>query len=214
MVLGRRGRSFSSMAFGPIARALVRAGVSPDVVTVAGTLLTVGIAFGLLARGHLVVGSLALGVVLLTDSIDGLMARQVGRSSTWGAFLDSTMDRFGDAAIFAAITIYALSVPAPAGTWLFGFALALIPLALIVSYARARAEAVGFTAAVGLAERADRLIVTLVACLLVGLGLSPWILVVGVGYAAVASLITVIQRMVTVYRQSVAGEEREASNGT
>lgn len=201
MVLGRRGRSFTQIVFGPVARLLVRARISPDVVTVTGTLLTIAIAFGLLARGHLVAGPLALGVVLLTDSIDGLMAREMGRTSRWGAFLDSTMDRFGDAAIYTAFALYSRTIPGVLGEWTFGLALALVPLALIVSYARARAEAVGFEAAVGIAERTDRLIVTLVAALLVGLGLPPWILTIGIGYAALASFVTILQRMYAVYWQ-------------
>ncbi len=210
MVLGRRGRSFTSTVFGPLARLLVRAGVSPDVVTVTGTVLTVAIAFGLLARGHIVVAPLALGLILLTDSIDGIMARHMGRTSKWGAFLDSTMDRFGDAAIYTSMALYALTMESAAGPWAFGFSLALVPLALIVSYARARAEAVGFTASVGIAERADRLIITLVALFLVGLGMPEWVFAVGVGYAALASLITVIQRMYAVYQQDVAARQQSA----
>lgn len=201
MVIGQRGRGFSSAAFGPVARTLVRWNVSPDVVTVAGTVATAAVAFGLLARGHLVSGSLLLAVVLLTDSIDGLMAREVNRDSAWGAFLDSTMDRFGDAAIYSAIAVFTLTIPGALGTWTFSFALAIVPLALIVSYARARAEGVGLSAAVGIAERTDRLIVSLLGCLLVGLGLPEWVLTVALAWVAVASLITVVQRMVAVYRQ-------------
>ena len=201
MVVGQHGRGFSSTLFGPVARTLVRWKVSPDVVTVAGTVATAAVAFGLLARGHLVSGSLLLGVVLLTDSIDGLMARETHRNSAWGAFLDSTMDRFGDASIYSAIAVYALSVPGALGTWTFGFALAIVPLALIVSYARARAEGVGLPASVGIAERSDRLLISLLGCLLVGLGLPAWVLTVALGWVAIASFITVLQRMATVYRQ-------------
>lgn len=204
MVLGQRGRGFSATAFGPVARFLVSRNVSPDVVTVAGTLATAALAFGLLARGHLVAGPLLLGVVLLTDSIDGLMARDMRRNSAWGAFLDSTMDRFGDSAIYSAIAVHAVTIPGTLGDWTSGFALALLPLALLVSYARARAEAVGFTAAVGIAERTDRLIISLLGCLLVGLGLPVWVLTVALGYTALASFITVIQRMVAVHHQAVA----------
>lgn len=202
MVIGQHGRGFSSVAFGPVARTLVRWHVSPDVVTVGGTVATAAISFGLLARGHLVAGSLLLGVVLLTDSIDGLMAREMHRDSDWGAFLDSTMDRFGDASVYSAIAVFTLSIPGTLGDWTFGFALAIVPLALIVSYARSRAESVGLTAAVGIAERSDRLIISLLGCLLVGLGLPVWVLTVLLGYVAVASLVTVIQRMTTVYRQA------------
>lgn len=201
MVVGQHGRGFSATVFGPVARTLVRWKVSPDVVTVAGTVATAALAFGLLARGYLVSGSLLLGLVLLTDSIDGLMARETHRNSAWGAFLDSTMDRFGDACIYAAIAVFTLSIPGVLGTWTFAFALAIVPLALIVSYARARAEGVGLSASVGIAERSDRLIVSLLGCLLVGLGLPAWVLTVALGWVALASFITVLQRMVTVYRQ-------------
>lgn len=208
MVVGQHGRSFSRAVFGPLARALVRAGISPDVVTVSGTILTIAIAFGVLARGNLVVGSLGLGLVLLTDSIDGIMAREMGRESQWGAFLDSTMDRLGDAAIYTAIALYSLSLDGAVGDWTFGFALALVPLALIVSYARARAEAVGYEASGGIAERTDRLLVTLFPVLFVGLGAPAWVLTIGLGYAVFASFITVLQRMRAVYVQ-----DREALDG-
>lgn len=211
MTLGRRGRSFTGTVFGPVANGLVRLGVSPDAVTVTGTLLTVAASFGLLAQGHLVAGPLVLAVILLSDSIDGLMARRIGRSSRWGAFLDSTMDRFGDAAVYSALALYGLSVEGPAGTAIFACGFALVPLALIVSYARARAEAVGLTAAVGFAERTDRLIVTLVAAFLVGLGLDPWVLAAGLGIAALGSLITIFQRMATVAAQDRAAAASEGS---
>lgn len=208
MTLGRRGRSFMQAVFGPLARLLVRLGVSPDAVTIAGTLLTGVLSFGLLARGHLVAGPLALAAVLLADSIDGLMARQLGRSSRWGAFLDSTMDRFGDAAVFSSLALYGLSVPGAAGDTIFGLGFALLPLALIVSYARARAEAVGLAASVGIAERTDRLILTLVPALLVGLGLSPWVLAGGLGVAVAGSAATIVQRMLAV----VAADRAEATD--
>lgn len=205
MTLGQRGRSFTSAVFGPVARLLVRLGVSPDAVTITGTLATVAISFALLARGHLVAGPLALLAVLLADSIDGLMARQMGRSSRWGAFLDSTMDRFGDAAVFSALALYGLGVPGPAGTAVFASGFALVPLALIVSYARARAEAVGLAAAVGIAERTDRLILTLVPAFVVGLGASPWVLAGGLIAAAGGSLVTIVQRMAAVAAQDREG---------
>lgn len=201
MVIGQRGRGVSTAALGRLARTLVRWNISPDVVTIAGTAATALVSFGVLARGHLVAGSLLLGVVLLTDSIDGLMARQLRRSSAWGAFLDSTMDRIGDASVFSAITIVSLTLPGTLGRWTAGFALAIVPLALLVSYTRARAEGLGLTASGGLAERTDRLVVALVGCLLVGLGLPTWVLTAALGWVAIASLITVGQRIAAVYRQ-------------
>lgn len=205
MVIGRRGRSAQEVVFGPLARALVRAGVSPDAVTIVGTIATITVAFTLVATGHLVAGPLLLGLVLFADSIDGLMARHSGRNSSWGAFLDSVMDRFGDAAVFSALAIYGLSLGGSLGAWTAGFGFALVPLALIVSYARARAESLGVQASVGIAERTDRLLFTLFPALFVGLGAPAWVLTAGLGYAAFASLITIIQRMIAVYRQAGAG---------
>lgn len=201
MVLGRRGRSVSEVVLGPIVRGLARAGVSPDAVTVTGTVATIAASFGLLARGYLVAGTLVLVLVMLTDSVDGLLARETGKESQWGAFLDSVMDRLGDAAVFSAVAIYTLQIPGALGTWTSAFALALLPLALIVSYVRARAESIGFTANVGIAERSDRLLITGIGTLSVGLGAPVWVLTVALGYAAVASLITVIQRIVAVRKQ-------------
>lgn len=201
MVLGRHGRGFTRTIFGPVARLLVRWKVSPDVVTVLGTLSTIAASFLLIARGHLIAGPVVLLVVLLADSIDGLMAREMGRNSRWGAFLDSTMDRFADASLFASFALLGLSIPTWHGPWIFGLSFALVPLALIVSYARARAEAVGISASVGIAERADRLIATLVPAFLVGLGAPLWVLIVGLGYAVIASAITILQRMRAVWRE-------------
>jgi len=104
-VLSSKGRVFTDAVFGPVARALVRAGVSPDVVTVTGTVLTVGAALWLLPTGHFVAGPLVIAAVVLVDSVDGLMARTLGRSTRWGAFLDSTLDRIADAAIFSGLLL-------------------------------------------------------------------------------------------------------------
>src|SRR5690606_25146364 len=101
-------RGFAQAVFGPAARLLVRLGVSPDTVTVAGTVLTSTTALTLLPTGHLTVGALVLGVLVLFDNLDGQMARLTGTESRWGAFLDSTMDRLADAAIFAAVAVWSL----------------------------------------------------------------------------------------------------------
>ncbi len=199
-MLGEKGRGFQKAVFGPVARLLVRLGVSPDAVTITGAVATAAISFGLVARGYLVAGSLLLGLVLVTDSIDGTMARTLGRHSRWGAFLDSTLDRMADACVYLAIALAVQRFDDPFEPVTYGFALAIVPLALIVSYARARAEAVGVDAHHGLAERTDRLIVSLLGVLLVGLGLPLWVLTIALGYVAVASAITIVQRMAAVKR--------------
>jgi len=198
-VLSSKGRVFTNAVFGPVARGLVRAGVSPDAVTVTGTVLTVGVALWLLPTGHFVAGPLAITVVVLIDSVDGLMARALGRSTRWGAFLDSTLDRVSDAAIFSGILLWAVSRDEP---WVLGTALACLVLGSVVPYAKARAEGLGLTASGGVAERADRLFVALAAVLAVGLGAPVPVLVVALGLLALASLYTVGQRMGAVRRQT------------
>lgn len=200
-----RLRGLMQRLFTPVARALLRAGVSPDAVTITGTLVVVVTALWAFPRGNLVPGVLVITVFVLTDSLDGVMARQAGRSGPWGAFLDSTLDRFGDAAIFGGLVL-----------WLFGYdddgtttarvaavlALACLVLGSVVPYARARAEGLGMTASGGIAERADRLLVVLVAIFAVGLGAPLVVLAVVLALLALASAVTVVQRMAMVHRQA------------
>ena len=197
-----RFRGLMTRVMTPIADLLLRRGITPDAVTITGTLAVVVAALWLYPTGHLLAGTLIIGLFVLTDSLDGTMARRSGRSSSWGAFLDSTLDRFADAAIFAGLVL-----------WFFGsgddrltgvLALACLVLGSIVPYARARAEGLGMTAAIGIAERADRLLAVLLATALVGGGLSPKVLTVTLALLAVASAVTIVQRMATVRRQAGA----------
>jgi CDP-diacylglycerol--glycerol-3-phosphate 3-phosphatidyltransferase len=139
---------------------------------------------------------------VFSDLVDGIMARTAGRSGPWGAFLDSTLDRFADAAIFVGLLIH---LERGGDRWGASFALAALVLGSIVPYARARAEGLGMTAQVGIAERADRLVAALVAAGLVGLGVTAVLLDVVLGLLAVASAVTVVQRMSTVHRQATSG---------
>ena len=194
-----RLRGAATRVWTPLADALLRAGVSPDAVTIAGTLAVVVTALWAFPTGHLLVGSFVIAVFTLTDSIDGVMARRSGRSGPWGAFLDSTLDRFGDGAIFAGLVLWY----AGAGDSHTNAALALACLVLgsVVPYARARAEGLGMTASGGIAERADRLFAVLLAALLVGLGLPEVVMTIVLALLAVASAVTVVQRMAAVRRQ-------------
>lgn len=195
-------RGVMTRLFTPPARVLLRAGVSPDAVTITGTVVVVAVALWAFPTGHLFVGAVVVGAMALTDTLDGIMARASGRSGPWGAFLDSTLDRFADGAIFAGLVL-----------WFAGrgddrlamvLALACLVLGSVVPYARARAEGVGLTAKVGIAERADRLVAVLLGTGLVGLGLPQVVLTVVLALLAAASAITVVQRMVTVYQQAKA----------
>ncbi|WP_075889346.1 phosphatidylinositol phosphate synthase [Actinomyces provencensis] len=201
-MLGNHGRSITRTIFTPFARVLAALHVTPDMVTVTGTLLTIGISVGVLARGHLAIGGILLGVVLFCDSVDGVLARMTGQESQFGAFLDSTLDRLGDGAVFGALLAWAAlgmedgpvrTVSVIAGT------IAMVGVGT-VPYARARAETVGVIAKVGIAERTDRLIVGLVCAAVTQWGLPQWMYAVGLCWVAFASLVTVVQRIVFTRR--------------
>jgi CDP-diacylglycerol---glycerol-3-phosphate 3-phosphatidyltransferase len=201
-MLNKYARAFFTRLFTPIARLLVRLGVSPDVVTTVGTL---GVCFGALAfypRGEFLVGTLVITAFVFFDTLDGIMARINDRSSRWGAFLDSTLDRVADAAIFGGLVLWYAGRGDNA--IMAGLALACLILGMVVSYARARAEGLGMTADVGIAERAERLLLVLAATGLVGLGLPELLLKVVLAVLALASLVTVVQRMLEVRRQALA----------
>ncbi|MFI7588845.1 phosphatidylinositol phosphate synthase [Spongisporangium articulatum] len=208
-MLNRFARALFTRIFTPVARLLLRLGVSPDVVTLVGTF---GVCAGALIwfpRGHLFTGTMVVTAFVFSDTVDGIMARMQGRSSSWGAYLDSTLDRFGDAAVFGGLILYYSNDHGDLGhDWnQVGEVLALTCLILgsIVSYARARAEGLGMQANVGIAERADRLVSTLVCAGFVG---TQWIpdqtLLVVLALLAVASVVTVVQRILMVRRQALA----------
>lgn len=182
----------------PVARGLLRAGVSPNTVTVAGTLGVLVGALGLGARGDLVAAALIVTFFALTDLIDGTMARMSGGSTRFGAFLDSSMDRIADSAVFGAVAYYLATQGDRAG-----MAAALICLAAggLVSYVKARAEGLGMTCNVGIAERTERLLIVGVGGLLAGFGVER-ALPIALWLLAAVSIFTVGQRMVHVYRQA------------
>jgi CDP-diacylglycerol--glycerol-3-phosphate 3-phosphatidyltransferase len=200
-MLNRFARALFTRIFTPAAAFLVRRGVSPDVVTLIGTL---GVVVGSLAfypRGEFFWGTVVITLFVFSDLVDGTMARMTERSSRWGAWLDSTLDRVGDAAVFGGIAMWY----AGDGDDLLLVALCLYCLSTgaVVSYARARAEGLGMTANVGVTERADRLVAILVATGLDGLGV-PYIQALALWVLAVGSTVTIAQRALTVRRQAFA----------
>jgi CDP-diacylglycerol--glycerol-3-phosphate 3-phosphatidyltransferase len=197
-MLSQHARPVVAKVLDPIGRGLLRLGLTPDMVTVLGTVGVTAAALVLYPTGHLFAGSMVIAVLALADSLDGTMARLSGRSSPWGAFLDSVLDRFADAAIFCGLALW---LAAQGELWGVAFTLAALVLGQVVSYSRARAEGLGAQAAVGIAERAERVIVVLVATALVGLGLPTMVLVVAMAVLAVLSAVTVGQRFVAVRRQ-------------
>ncbi|MDD7836880.1 phosphatidylinositol phosphate synthase [Paenarthrobacter sp. AB444] len=204
-MLNRHARGFFTSLFTPLARWLLRLGVSPDAVTIAGT---AGVVLGgliLYPLGHLWWGSVIVALFAFSDVVDGIMARLQGRSGGWGNFLDSTLDRLADGAIFAGLTIWFFTGgrDAAIGT----AAVVCLVLGMVVSYARAKAESLGYHASVGIAERAERLASVLLITGLTGLGLPRVVLFATLVLLALASFATIVQRMATVRRQSMAEAE-------
>jgi CDP-diacylglycerol---glycerol-3-phosphate 3-phosphatidyltransferase len=204
-MLNRYARAAVARLVAPVARLLLRLGVSPDVVTLVGTVGACAGALSLYPSGHLASGTVVVTVFVLSDMVDGAMARLSARSTRWGAFLDSTLDRVADAAIFSGLVLWFAGRGADA--LLAALALGCLVTGAVVSYAKARAEGLGLTADVGIAERSERLVVVLLATFLHGVGV-PYVLAGGLQLLAVASVITVVQRMLTVRRQIVAVDRR------
>lgn len=181
----------------PPARLLIRMGVSPDAVTIFGTAGAVVVSVTCLTTGRFLLAVVLLVILAMSDLLDGTMARLMGTSGPWGNFLDATMDRIADGAIFGSIAVWgALN----SDYWVMAGAITALVTGQVTSYAKARAEAVGATANVGIAERAERLIILGIAVLLTGFGL-PFILAIAVWVIAALGVITIVQRIVVVRRQ-------------
>ncbi len=204
-MLNRFARALFTKIFTPVAKILLRMGISPDIVTIVGTVGLCVAALAFYPRGHFLIGTIVITCFVFSDTVDGIMARMSGRSSKWGAYLDSTLDRLGDGAVFAGLAMYYAG-------WgndnlMAALALACLVLGSVVSYAKARAEGLGMTADVGIAGRADRLVATLVITGFVGLGLPDVVLGVELALLAVFSFITIAQRMLAVRKQALAAAE-------
>jgi phosphatidylglycerophosphate synthase len=193
------GRVVARRVFTPVAAVLLRLKVSPDAVTVIGTLGTSVAALYFYPRGEFGVGTLVIGLFVFSDSLDGTMARLAGRPSSWGAFLDSTLDRVADSAIFCGLALWFAGDGDNAV--MTAVTLAALVGGLLVSYARARAESLEADASAGIAERTERLVLTLAATGLSALFDAPWLLQTALWLVAVLSWVTVVQRIWAVRRQ-------------
>ena len=206
-----RFRAFWTKVVSPVAHLLIRLGVSADAVTVVGTLGVCAGALVFFPQGKLLTGVLVITAFVFSDLIDGHMARLTGKTSKFGDFLDSTLDRIGAGAIFGGLALF-YAGPGDSDVYLV-LTLVCLVMGGVTSYARARAEGLGFQAKVGIAERADRLVAILVMTGFTGIFDLPILMEVTLWALALASTVTVVQRIWVVRRQALA-EAGGAPGGT
>lgn len=187
----------------PIARSFINLRVYPNMLTTIGALVLVGggLSFG---SGWIRWGGALLLLSGVFDILDGMVARLGGRITRFGAFYDSTLDRIGEIAPYTGIAVYALQGGVPPDRAAIAVVICMIGLgsAMSVSYARARAEGLGLDGRVGLAQRADRILLLGVPSVLFGAGPDGWLLMAIVVALAVMSTVTVFQRILHVHRQT------------
>jgi CDP-diacylglycerol--glycerol-3-phosphate 3-phosphatidyltransferase len=199
-MLGIHARPQINKVIEPTARRMAAMGITPDALTVVGTLGVAGGAIGFYPRGHFFAGTLVITAFVFSDLMDGAVARAAGSSGPWGAFLDSTLDRVGDGAIFASLALWYAGDGN--STTLCAVALYDLVAGVVTSYAKARAESLGLTCNVGIAERAERLVGILVLTGFSGLLDLPVLRTIALWGLAALTSITVVQRMVEVRRQT------------
>jgi len=205
-MLNRHARGFFTALFTPLARWLLKIGVSPDAITIVGTAGVVVGALVFYPLGQLFWGTVFITAFIFSDVIDGIMARMQNLGGRWGNFLDSSLDRLADGALFAGLAIWFFT--GGADTPIAVAAVVCLVLGMVVSYVRAKAESLGFQANVGIAERAERLVSVLVITGLTGVGLPPVVLLATLVLLAAASLVTVVQRVLAVRVQSLEDSEQ------
>ena len=193
-------RASVSRVTDPIGAWLLARGLTPNVVTVVGTVGAVASALWFIPRGQLFVGSALVSFFVLLDLIDGAMARAAGPTK-FGAVLDATCDRIADGALFAALTWYALDSGA---RWTAVAGFVCLVASQVISYVKARAEATGLSADGGIAERAERFIVALLGAGVQGLGV-PHLLDIALWLLAVMTVATVLQRVLAVAKSAREG---------
>ncbi|MGN7250224.1 phosphatidylinositol phosphate synthase [Arthrobacter sp. SAFR-014] len=205
-MLNRHARGFFTALFTPLARWLLKIGVSPDAITIVGTAGVVVGALVFYPLGQLWWGTIFITLFIFSDVIDGIMARMQNLGGRWGNFLDSSLDRLADGALFAGLAIWFFTGGADVPIAIA--AVVCLVLGMVVSYVRAKAESLGFQANVGIAERAERLVSVLVITGLTGVGLPPVVLLATLVLLAAASLVTVVQRVLAVRLQALEDSEQ------
>ena len=179
----------------PICRGLIKLGVSANMVTAIGALFTILAAIFTFPRGQFFLGTMLIIVFVLFDLLDGTVARLSAKgSNSWGALLDSTLDRLTDAVILGSILWFCIDTEDP----LVPLVLLSIVFGFLISYIKARSESLGIECNGGLAERSERIIIVLTTTGFAGLGV-PYVMAIGFWILAIVSLATVLQRLKIVY---------------
>jgi CDP-diacylglycerol--glycerol-3-phosphate 3-phosphatidyltransferase len=180
----------------PVARFALRIGITPNAVTWVGAVGVVASALYFYPRGDFFLGTAVIFIFALSDLFDGTMARiSKSGASKWGGFLDSTIDRITDSSILIGVTIYLIG----ANDSLSPVVLVSLVSGMLVPYIRAKAEIYQIQCSGGIAERTERLMISMSAVALDGLGI-PYVLAVGMWLLAILGCITVVQRMIIVKR--------------
>jgi CDP-diacylglycerol--glycerol-3-phosphate 3-phosphatidyltransferase len=183
----------------PAVRVLARNNVNPNTLTTVGTLLTIaaGVVY---ATGHIMTAGWIMAVTAFFDVVDGQVARRTGRCTVFGAFYDSTLDRVADGALMAGLTVFYATNPAHHNIYMVVVCLCGIIGTFLVSYTRARAEALGIDAKVGVMQRPERIVLLSAPQALFGLFWNGWVLIGIIVLLSVTAWITAVQRIAFVYR--------------
>jgi CDP-diacylglycerol--glycerol-3-phosphate 3-phosphatidyltransferase len=190
----------------PLVRALLRSGITPNSITTVGALLIAlsAVAYG---YGHMHWGGGLLLASGILDTLDGSVARLSQRTTKWGAFYDSTLDRMGDGALFVGLASWMIYAHDVSLRELSIIACLLgILSSLLVSYMRARAESLGMDGKVGIAQRAERILGLGLTTIVFGSNWHAVPITVVLTILTVLSLVTVVQRFVHVRRQAIAAD--------
>lgn len=194
----------------PVADALVRRRVSPNVITTIGTCCTL-VAAAIYASGHISIAGWVLGLTAIFDVLDGTVARRTGCETTFGAFYDSTLDRIADGAVLGGLTVFWASDGPRHSLTMVVVCLVAIVGTFLTSYTRARAEGLGIDAKVGLIQRPERVVLLSAPQAFFGLALHGWVLMCIVSLLAVTAWITAIQRILFVRRATSPAPAAPAS---
>lgn len=198
-MLSVHGRKPAAVVVVPVAKLFLKMGLTPNIVTIVGTIVTIAISVILIPLDHLFAAALLSGLFAAFDMLDGTMARLTTGGSRFGATLDASCDRITDGALFAAIAYWMVYVD-NAHPINFAACMVVLVSSQVISYVKARGEASGFKMVGGLVERPERLILGLGGVGLEGLGV-PYALEVALWLLAVGSIFTIYQRMRQAARQ-------------